>query len=70
MCSKEGRVTEAKVVDHIIPHKGDLTLLWDSQNNWQALCTTHHNSDKQRIERGGKPRQTVGEDGWPVETGQ
>jgi 5-methylcytosine-specific restriction protein A len=46
MCGKP-----ATVVDHIIPHKGDQTLFWDKDKNWQALCAHHHNSTKQRIER-------------------
>jgi 5-methylcytosine-specific restriction protein A len=25
------------VVDHIVPHRGDKKLFWDS-SNWQALC--------------------------------
>ncbi len=40
-CQREGRVTEAKVVDHIIPHRGDQKLFWN-QNNWQALCKSWH----------------------------
>ncbi len=52
MCEAEGRVTAAKVVDHRIPHKGDPTLFWD-QDNWQSLCTNHHNSAKQSEERRG-----------------
>lgn len=40
---------EAKVVDHKIPHRGDMTLFWDS-SNWQGLCTTCHSSVKQREE--------------------
>lgn len=39
----------AQVVDHIVAHKGDMTLFWDS-NNWQSLCSTHHSRDKQREE--------------------
>lgn len=38
----EGRVIEARVVDHIIPHRGDMALFWDT-DNWQPLCTPHHN---------------------------
>lgn len=49
-CLKEKRVTAATVVDHIIPHKGDMKLFWD-RNNWQPLCASHHNSDKQRFEK-------------------
>lgn len=37
----QGRVVAATVVDHIIPHKGDRSLFWDS-NNWQPLCKPCH----------------------------
>lgn len=40
----------ATVVDHVIPHKGNMRLFWD-RSNWQALCQHHHNSTKQRAER-------------------
>lgn len=49
MCGKEGKVTPATVVDHIIPHRGDYSLFWD-ESNWQALCTYHHNR-KSLLER-------------------
>lgn len=41
-CLAEGIVTAATVVDHIDPHRGDMVKFWDSTNNWQALCATHH----------------------------
>lgn len=41
-CEDEGKLTSATEVDHIIPHKGDTALFWDSKNNWQSLCKTHH----------------------------
>ncbi len=41
-CLKEGLTVAANVVDHIIPHKGDMELFWDS-SNLQALCSTCHN---------------------------
>ena len=50
MCEDEGRLTAAQVVDHIIPHRGDMKLFWDIEKNWQPLCATHHNSTKQRAE--------------------
>ncbi len=37
-CHDEGRTTPATQTDHVIPHKGDHTLFWDSEGNWQALC--------------------------------
>lgn len=52
MCTKEGMVTLATVVDHITPHKGNPALFW-SRTNWQPLCTMHHNKVKQGIERRG-----------------
>ncbi len=40
----------ASVVDHIIPHKGDMRVFWD-RANWQPLCAHHHNSAKQSRDR-------------------
>jgi 5-methylcytosine-specific restriction protein A len=58
------RPTIANVADHIEPHRGDDKKFWNP-DNLQSLCFTHHNSDKQRIEKGGKPKQSIGIDGWP-----
>ena len=33
---------EAGVVDHVVPHRGDMSLFWDI-GNWQALCVRCHN---------------------------
>lgn len=52
MCEVEGRVKVAKVVDHKIPHRGDIVLFWD-ETNWQSLCASHHSADKQRQENLG-----------------
>lgn len=49
-CQRMGRVTPATEVDHIIPHKGNKKLFWDTKN-WQPLCHTCHS------------RKTVKEDG-------
>ncbi|MFS2007958.1 HNH endonuclease [Duganella sp. CT11-25] len=52
-CTKTGiGLPYAQVVDHVIPHRGDMKLFWDSAN-WQSLCSTHHSRDKQREEAGG-----------------
>lgn len=51
-CSRRGVVAAATVVDHIVPHRGDQKLFWRTSNH-QALCTTCHNVEKQRIERAG-----------------
>jgi len=51
VCDGQGRVKLAKVVDHIVPHKGDQKLFWDS-GNWQPLCASCH-STKTAAEDGG-----------------
>ncbi|WP_084638924.1 HNH endonuclease signature motif containing protein [Haliea salexigens] len=50
-CERRGMVTTATDVDHIIPHKGDMRLFWDS-SNWQPLCKRCH-STKTAAEDGG-----------------
>lgn len=40
---KYGIITEATVVDHIKPHRGDQKLFWD-RGNWQALCKSCHDN--------------------------
>jgi 5-methylcytosine-specific restriction protein A len=51
-------VVAAVVVDHIIPHKGDKALFWDS-GNWQALCKRCHDV-KTATEDGGFGRNRRG----------
>ena len=41
VCQREGRLTPATVVDHIVPHRGNQQLFWD-EANWQPLCKSHH----------------------------
>lgn len=65
MCEAEGRVSAARVVDHIKPHKGDMALFWD-EDNWQALCKRCHDSTKQALEKGGRAQRRIGVDGFPV----
>ena len=50
-CARQGRMTTATEVDHIIPHRGDRGLFWD-QSNWQGLCKRCH-SIKTAREDGG-----------------
>ena len=51
-CERQGKVTAATLVDHVVPHKGDMTLFWD-RDNWQSLCKPCHDSVKAREERSG-----------------
>jgi len=48
-----GHVVPATVVDHKVPHRGDLKLFWD-RKNWQSLCKLCHDSHKQRLEKSGE----------------
>ena len=64
MCLAEGKYYPADVVDHIEPHRGDRDLFW-GEKNWQGLCKHHHDSDKQRMEKGGD--RGIGEDGLPLD---
>jgi 5-methylcytosine-specific restriction protein A len=57
------RVVPAKVVDHIEPHKGDEHKFWNGP--FQSLCLDCHNGEKQRREKGSKPKVETGTDGWP-----
>jgi 5-methylcytosine-specific restriction enzyme A len=50
-CLEEGKLTPATVVDHIVPHKGNMELFWNEEN-WQSLCDSHH-SRKTAKEDGG-----------------
>lgn len=48
-CLKLGKVTPATVVDHIVPHRGDMALFWQAGNH-QSLCKRCHDSTKRREE--------------------
>ena len=39
-CYDKGRITPAYQVDHVVPHRQDPVLMWDSENNWQSLCAS------------------------------
>jgi 5-methylcytosine-specific restriction protein A len=63
-CESQGRITPATVCHHVIAHKGDETLFWSGP--FASSCAPCHDRDEQAIEKGGKARQVVGADGWPV----
>jgi 5-methylcytosine-specific restriction protein A len=50
-CEARGVVELAEVVDHKVPHRGDMALFWN-RDNWQALSKRCHDSEKARQERG------------------
>lgn len=64
-CLELDQTTAATVVNHRIPHKGDLTLFWDPTNH-QSVCKPHHDGPIQRAERVGFSNR-VDAGGWPVD---
>lgn len=64
MCRGRGQIVAATTVDHIKEHNGDAFLFFDP-GNLQSLCTTDHNSAKQRLEaaRRRPPLPTRGRQG-------
>jgi 5-methylcytosine-specific restriction protein A len=48
-CQREQRVRVATVVDHIVPHRGDLERFYDV-TNLQGLCAMHHSAKTGRGE--------------------
>lgn len=65
LAMKPPRITVADVVNHKIPHRGDQDLFW-SEENWEALCKQHHDSDVQMAEKSGKARAKFDEQGRVV----
>ena len=50
-CKREGMIIPATVVDHIIPHKGNYKMFWDTKNH-QAMSKACHDK-KTASEDGG-----------------
>jgi 5-methylcytosine-specific restriction protein A len=55
LCTQQGLVTAATVVNHREPHKGDITKFFDHRN-LQSVCKLHHDSAIQSHERTGVER--------------
>jgi 5-methylcytosine-specific restriction protein A len=45
------RLRPASVVDHKIPHRGDMQLFWD-RSNWQAMAKACHDAKTAREDGG------------------
>jgi hypothetical protein len=54
MCAAQGVARTATVADHVDPHRGDFNAFWFGE--LQSLCKTHHDREKQRLERLNTPR--------------
>ncbi|WP_425105475.1 HNH endonuclease [Ancylobacter sp.] len=48
-CTAEGRLTPATLVDHVEPHRGDMTKFWVMEM-WQPSCRWHHDVVKKHLE--------------------
>ena len=55
-CQQSQADSPATVVDHIVPHRGDVALFWDADNH-QSLCKRCHDR-KTATEDGGFGRNT------------
>lgn len=50
-CARKGiPIPIATVVDHSVPHRGDMKIFWDS-SLWISLCRFHHNGEAQERDR-------------------
>jgi 5-methylcytosine-specific restriction protein A len=49
-CQMVGRITPATVADHVVPHRGDVSLFFGGE--LQSLCATCHSAIKQAEEHG------------------
>lgn len=65
LCMEQGAYVRGTVVDHKVPHRGDVTLFWD-ESNWQSLCKLCHDSVKQAQEKSGHLRGAA-IDGRPLD---
>lgn len=63
-CGRIEADTSQLHADHVEPHHGDPDKFWNGE--LRTTCAHCHNSEKQRLEKGGRPRQRIGVDGWPV----
>lgn len=48
-CLALGRQVPTEVVDHVVPHKGNQGVFWNTAM-WQAACRWHHDVIKPRLE--------------------
>ena len=62
-CLRNGRVTPAHAVDHIVQKAAGGT---DDLTNLQSICRACH-LDKTMTDNGRRKRVTIGPDGWAVE---
>jgi 5-methylcytosine-specific restriction enzyme A len=64
LCAQRGIVTPADVVDHVIPHGGNVNNFW--LNPLQSLCKSCHDAGKRFEDLHGYQRD-IGLDGMPID---
>jgi 5-methylcytosine-specific restriction enzyme A len=50
-CKRKGRIVEAQIAHHVVPHHGDPELFW--HGDLISLCKHCHDGEAQQIERKG-----------------
>ena len=63
-CLERGLVEPAVIVDHVEPHRGDISKFWYGE--LQSLCEPCHKVTKRFVEAHGF-RPDIGLDGWPLD---
>jgi 5-methylcytosine-specific restriction endonuclease McrA len=48
-CKALGIVEPSRVTDHVLPHKGNMIVFWDT-SKWQPACYWHHDAVKKMQE--------------------
>jgi 5-methylcytosine-specific restriction protein A len=49
-CEAIGRRTPTAVPDHVVPHRGNQAIFWNTAK-WQPACRWHHDAIKPVLER-------------------
>ncbi|KQQ93637.1 HNH endonuclease [Massilia sp. Leaf139] len=76
VCKKDGRVTVAYAVDHIVSKANAARLRWTSEqvdhpSNLQAICRPCHDVKTQEEQGKAKHKPVrIGIDGFPIEEGE
>lgn len=63
-CERDGKVKQANVANHKVPHRGDPHLFWHGA--LESVCKDCHDSKIQSAEAQGF-RTDLGDDGWPID---
>jgi 5-methylcytosine-specific restriction endonuclease McrA len=62
-CEALGWTKPSTLVDHVVPHRGDMVVFWD-RSRWQPSCRWHHDVVKKRLEQMLDKQQATETDLW------